>query len=643
MTSSDGVDRANYSWNHDINTPAQEFDVIDAIQVAAATAKHMASEVPRDNDNQPLELTVEAYRLLRRRAEAAVEERARSNEPLPDDDSVANRRRELALFGAQASGIARQTSQTRLVVCFNCGDGPGVVASATVCLAMDGGNIEGAVMSIVGGQSVMAFLVSGHAARHPERLLANLHRALEGFGRPAISYRTVDTVGVQWPRPGSTYWHLTARYSGEESLLHTVCSAIAQPRKHRVPLVTISGWLERSDPDPNDPDREVNVQVVDLNFAIEPALDEENVQVRRSIIASIEHVLPKVQMTVFEVGFPTRAQPGRDTVAAQARDLLVTVAGIAEPGVVLAVIETLEDLMGASAVQGLSMALLEDISVVSVACRPGQAEVSEAQLVKAMKDRFVAGAFKEPDVRVQELDGPAAGPNGVARPTHEMSLDVREQPWVVAKLARVLRDNDANITWLASHVLKPLLDDQSLRCAVEMQFHVSQDSEVRLNEELRSLSAQEGWGRIALHPWAVSDAPRPTALERRLTELAPARLVQFSGTVGAEVKTLEAPSEYLVAVTLAGFDLALEGTDFDAVAPVEVTDGDSAIDVPFVLILEADDGHVDQPRREVRVREGTAGHEEFRVQMQVGTGELTLYVRQRNRTIQVLQLTEHLS
>ena len=620
-------ERTDVDWHDGLGTPPQEFDV--------------AAELLRVQDIHDYIRSRGGAESARLTYEDLYAEALAHVDAAPGSNTVREVERRLALVGAQASSIARQTAGERAVVSLNCKDAPGVIASATVTLAVRGANIEGAVMSVIGGLSVMAFLVSGHAATDLASLEKHLARALRDFGVPQVSTAAVDPRAVEWPRPGSTYWHLTARSPGRDSLLREVCEVIAHSDRDGYPLVSVAAWLERDD------DTASVVQVVDLNFAIESAHDRDPSRAARTIEAAIKERLPTAPLSIYEVRWPTRAHPSRNVVSDFADGYLLTVSGQARPGFLLGVVDGLHE--SGAEISGVSMAILENISVISVSLSTAGAGVAlDATSVRAAVTQTLGLRPDDPalDVRVRALQNVET--LGVDRPSHELSLDVREQPWVVAKLAQTLRDNGTNITWMASHVLKPLLDDRSLRCAVEMHLHVPQSREARLDEDLRSLAAQEGWVNVVLRTWTVSDNAQPTRLERQLTALTPEPLAKFDGFVAAEVYVIsddgrQSPSQVHTrpksgAPCLVRVFLTTGQPEADRSERIFIPQGETIPEVAFSITVSAGDRRVDPPRGEVVVRGKHGGSLEFTTSVPDDDRPMTVHVRQRSRTVQILTL-----
>jgi hypothetical protein len=79
-----------------------------------------------------------------------------------------------------------------------------------------------------------------------------------------------------------------------------------------------------------------------------------------------------------------------------------------------------------------------------------------------------------------------------------------EQPWVLAKVARVLAKLGVNITWLVSYVLEPMIGQSWPRCALEMHIHVEDEKRSEVDAALRSLANAEGWGNVSLRPWSLT-------------------------------------------------------------------------------------------------------------------------------------------
>ena len=246
-----------YGWADDIIAPRQEFDTLAALDQEAWVQAALDRRRAELKDMSPEELLA-AYKT------ALDEYRAQPRAAGADETRIAELLQDVELFGAQASAGARQPSATRVVVSFSCPDRPGIVAAAAVAMAEAGGNIEAAFMSVVARQLVMAFLVSGQAADDPADLQERLESSLSDLGQVSLAVVPMEADEVEWPRPRSTYWHLSARFSGDARLLLTATEVIADAG---LPVLALSSWLEGSLTGHGE-----DVQVVDLNFAVSPAL-----------------------------------------------------------------------------------------------------------------------------------------------------------------------------------------------------------------------------------------------------------------------------------------------------------------------------------------------------------------------------------
>jgi glycine cleavage system regulatory protein len=484
-------ERRNFGWADNIIAPPQEFDIRAAVDQEAWIAEKMrGTEVTRDNYAAQYDAALKAYRETRTK-EPATEERM---ERLLDD---------IALFGAQASVRARQASGNRFVATFNAPDQPGLVAKAATALADAGGNIEGASMSVVAHQLLMAFLVSGPDPDQEGELQGVLEDALNDVGgvKPAVASTTVSDP--DWPRPGSTFWHMTARLpGGAAELLTTVTNAVAD---ERLPLLALSAWSETGSSGMDAP-----VQVVDLNLAIKPSSDDSAPAVLGRLDGKIRDGARKAQITFIPVAWPTRSPALGDAAGAEPGDLVLTVLGHAQPGFVRTVLEATRAAFRTRPVlRGATMAILESVTVLTVVLsRPGS-DCDLSQLENDIQTRLSATDREEhhptPVARLHDVAPVPAGSKYFReRPTHELRIQVKEQPGVIANVARMLADAGVNITWLASYVLEPRVGQAWFRCAVEMHLHFPANApHERVDRELRTLEKMQG-ADVSLQPWSLS-------------------------------------------------------------------------------------------------------------------------------------------
>ena len=488
------VQPRNYGWADEIVSPAHEFDTLLAldqeewISASLATIENLTDVNFADEYRKARE----AYRAYRR--DHAI-----------DEERVASLLDQARLFGYQASVRARQVSSQRVVVSFSARDRLGIVAEASQALAAASGNVEGAYMSVVAEQLLMTFLLSAPAPRTAEECAREFSQALAKIGYENAAIVPLEAEDSDWPRPGSSFWHLTARQVGTSDLIIPMTETIAECG---IPVLALSSWEEQ----PLSADGDI-AKVVDLNLAIAPHPRADPVQAILELKAKINDRLRHAQISYSPVALPTRFQPIGRVIEADEDSLVLTLLGHAEPGLVCATLKSVSNLMGPTHdLRGSTMAVLEGVTAFTMvlAPRPGHdgTEVIAGDIETRIVTDLRSQNFAPRVARLHRSSGdrrPEAGDRATASgsPTHELAIQVAEQPWVLARVSRVLASTNVNINWLVSYVLEPLIGEPVPRCAMEMQIAIPPDRVNEVERELRSLAATPGWNRVVLRDWMV--------------------------------------------------------------------------------------------------------------------------------------------
>jgi glycine cleavage system regulatory protein len=467
-------------WADDIVAPRQEVDMLSLLQETSGLQRAMkARDMTPDG-------FLDAYAELRNAYRQGLGERPK------DIDDLLSR---VTLFGAQAAARARRGSSQRAFLTCDCPDRPGVLAALAEQIADEGGNIIGGVMAVVAGHLVTALMVSDWE-RGDQAIVQ------EQIGEKLVDSTPIEVDDVRWPRPGSNCWHLVARFRGEESLLEELTDVI---RLQRAPVVALSSWVETGQEVVGDGD----IQVVDLNFALAPRNKHEESRAVTHIVGDVKQRLGGVQVQVAPVPVPVHYRPRMSAPASAADKLIVTtILGRARPGFVHRAIRTIGEVGAVRPVKCASMALLEGDTVLTVAIDTAtsmqsdddRAEIQRliaARLRSSLRTkgqrRLIALHFGVPSSS-QSADGDDQQLPTQQLPTHRLRVRAREQPRVIAKLARMLKDEGANITWFASQVREPVIGDVWPICDTQMQVHVK-DGKNDIEQRLSALANAEGWQR----------------------------------------------------------------------------------------------------------------------------------------------------
>lgn len=501
------VNSGNVGWADDIVAPRQEINALSLLYQETAI---QAALDPLDKKPKGF---LEAYDSARREFREAPPSGA------PSSRRTFELTQELALFGAQAGAAARHSSRTRSLVSCVCPDRVGVLAELSRLIDAGGGNIEGAAMSIVAGHLMTVCLVSGLAEvprpESPDLVL----RCLE-----------MEAEDIDWPRPGSTCWHARATYRGDENMLLELTDRIAA---RELPLMTLSSWRDELDPAGEA------VEVVDLNFAVAPDPDRKELETIQELDGTMKERLEELQLDIAPVRWPARQRYPGEPGKKRRRDQVLMVVGHAQPGLVHRVLRTLdEDVDAVVEVRGASMAILEGVTVLTAVFSRAEGSSAgdiEKQIRSSVRSEWRSHGADEPVPQVLIADsGPgAAAPKPGAkgkkgkgkkggkgkdggkgredrlRPTHELRLQVAEQPGVVMKVAELLTAAEVNITWLMSQVRDPIVGERWPICDIQMHLDVPEGKEEEVDRGLRTLTEREGWDDISFGKWSLGRQRQP--------------------------------------------------------------------------------------------------------------------------------------
>lgn len=480
-------------WGRDIVAPRQEISVLSLLYEEAAIQAEL--EV-RSEDLLPGGF-LDAYR------EAREGYRTRTDATAPSPEETNELIQRVALFGAQAAARARRPRSDRAMVTCVWPDEVGVLAILAEAIAAGGGNIEGATMSIVAGHLVTIFLVSG--LKDPPKCPRFASR---------LAFMRMAAHDVDWPRPGSSWWHVRASGRTDGSLLLGLTGEFAG---RNLPLMNMASWQESGEGGDA-------VESVDLHFAIAPEPDRDALHVARGIGDRVEQRIAEAKVDVLPARWPVVRRAETETEGSDGSDgsdVVMTVVGHAEPGFVNAVLSTLTgEIADVVAVRGTSMAILEGVTVLTVVFT--RARASSLDDLRQQIGRCVARCLQEltdgaPITPIQVVSGKAGGKKKGSgkktrrrrtrqHPTHELSLQVPEQSQVVMKVARVLAARKINITWFVTHVREPMVGDRLPICDIQMHLHLPEgktELETEVRADLRSLTEREGWDEVLLERWSV--------------------------------------------------------------------------------------------------------------------------------------------
>jgi glycine cleavage system regulatory protein len=399
---------------------------------------------------------------------------------------------EIALFGAQAAAAARHTTRTRALLHCAGPDRKGAIADTAAAINGAGGNIEGAQMSVVAGYLITTFLVSG------------LEKAPKGLPPDLIGeFTMLELEDRDWPRPNSNCWH--ARGEGppgstESRLLKALTKTIAD---RDLPLVLLHSWSTKGT-------KGAKNEIVDLNFATAPTPGQSEPEIVRDIESSVLKSVPKCQLDIYASAWPepSRSHEIGNQRTGRKRDVMVTICAHARPGFVHSVLKILtEKVDGIEKVRGSSMAILEGATVLTVVVKRSRRS-SLQHLRGLIKSRIDDIEGTTPQVDVIPIGSKMPPRKGKKPPkkdsltTHELRLQVFEQPGVVRKVAKLLKKQEVNITWFACRVQEPQLGRRWQICDIQMHLAVTKDPE-KLSRALRALTESEGWDEASLDDWTL--------------------------------------------------------------------------------------------------------------------------------------------
>jgi glycine cleavage system regulatory protein len=484
------VSPKNFGWADDIVAPRQEINTLALLYEQEEIDKKLPAEL------SPKQF-LEEYRKAR--------DAYRDGPGSPSNPELtAELTQRVELFGAKASAHARREPGNRWMLTCIGPDRPGVLASLAEMIAAEGGNIEGAVMSIVAGHLVTVFFVAAADLGTPEP-------TVEGYPDLIVNCTAMEPADADWPRPGSTWWHARARGRADASLLLTFPGALA---KRNFPLIRMSSWHEPGST-PDQPD----VEIVDLNFAIAQDPSRNDLLTRREIESEVKEKVAEAQIDMLPARWPTQHRAEGEVGRTRDQDMVMTVVGHAEPGFVHTVLTTLmEDVGGVVDIRGSSMAILDGMTVLTVVFR--RAQETAVEELKSQVKKQVAHSLRTSDRGVPltpiqlatiEPSKPKKGKkkkqgdsqSDIHTSTHELSLEVPEQSRVVMKVAQLLAEFGVNITWFVSHVREPTVGERWPICDIHMHLHIKPRKYEEVDSALRSLAEREGWEDIRIEKWSV--------------------------------------------------------------------------------------------------------------------------------------------
>ena len=503
-SSGDGgsASRNKAGWADDVVAPRQEVDRLSLVREEVAIQG--ALKRVRDEDLTP-ETFLEHYRVAR------DEYRRRSRAARPSARRVSRKKEKLARFGAQASIQARREDQPRTALICSGPDGTGVLATLSEAIANEGGNIMSAFMSTVGNHLVAAFLIAGANESGIKPDVEQLKRLAERNGTKLNEPRKIRIVSTQmrtddgeyWARPGARCWHASARYRGEGSLIRELTGVIG---RRDLPMIALSSWREADSEQEGEA-----IQVVDLNLAVTSDDRASEARIVRALEISVQKRLPEVQLEIVPVRWPTRYRSHGNDEASGAPEAVMTVIGHARPGFVHYSIRALETTQGVVKIQGCSMVIIENVSVLTVVFVHTSStslkdlrEQAKTHLSIELKKSGHGQPTAVQIVRAASARDRGTSERSADRPTHELSIQAVEQPRVVAKVALLMAKAHVNITWFMSAVLNPVVGERWPICVTRMQLHVDGDADA-LDQRLRDLAETQDWKEASLRPWSLGN------------------------------------------------------------------------------------------------------------------------------------------
>lgn len=474
-------------WAHDLDAPRQEINTLSLLYEEASIQELLAFAPDGSSSLRP-DTFLDAYR------KAREDSRNGRQSLTPSVSETARLTQDVSLFGAKAAARARHPSRIRGLLSCICPDRVGVLAELSKLIASEGGNIEGAVMAIVAGHLVSVFVVSGireEMKRVPDDL--------------TVQFMELKAEDVDWPRPGSTAWQAKAALRGDAELLLELTAQIAALQ---LPLMTLAS---SRGPDPES--KSGALETVELSFAVAPDPTGDELETIRRLEDAVADRLPKVQLDIVPATWPTPYRSQERGSGQRQRDLVMTVVGHAQPGFVNRVIRTVVEIPAVVELRGSSMAILEGMTVLTLVLRrdkPSSPSDVERQIRRQVTRALMTAYPKTEPPQIQIVHGTTSSPpetSGVidpSKPTHELRLQVVEQPGVIAKVSALLARREVNITWFVTQVGEPVVGERWPTCDIQMQLNMPEDKEGEVSAELRSLSQREGWAQASLREWSLA-------------------------------------------------------------------------------------------------------------------------------------------
>jgi predicted amino acid-binding ACT domain protein len=402
---------------------------------------------------------------------------------------------QLRSFNTEAGLNARAHYRSRFAVTFVGPDRVGVLAELTGRLGRLGCVIEGATMVVVAGQVATMLVISAPNLLRQfqvDEALADFPTTLFAENRRLAAPPYVAQLRwrePEWPRRGSTGWHVYAELPDRSGTLAAITEVIAG---HNVPLTSFATWISKR-----------RSCVLDLNYAVQPEANED------SIAAEVRDVLAKLAATevrLYPSSRPVHSRADQFLPPNPARAIVLTVVGRAVPGLVANVTKGLsEPVVGRPGfnIVGSAMAILQDHTALALVIEGDRAVddplLNEARLAAsryldpASFEASVGSTF--PLIQVSERTRPPT------QPTHHLRCVAPEEGGVLATLAEAVASADANIVWVMARVIDQRVNASTVSvCEVKLDLSVPLRRRSKLDDRITRLRGSTGW-QIDLSRW----------------------------------------------------------------------------------------------------------------------------------------------
>ncbi len=627
----------------DLEADGQEVDPVRLLDEAHAIQDELRRYSDEELKADYANLYEKARETARKRHKTArygaptADEAPATTPPADDADPDVHRRalqEVLAVFGAEASGIARQAAADRLVITFLCPDQKGVVATAARAISDRGGSIVRSSMSLIADHTVTSFLVGLPSGLEADEVERGSHDVLGG---------RAGTVPIVLPARAIEIGAAPRR------AIRLVVSV--RTRRPKSVVLSVSGAI-----------KELGALVLQLNYAreahsglqtfdasvaapVDDTLEPPSIRCRQfeqMLQRQLGDIAVSVRLApVWENDTPSPHRPSRGE-----QDVFAIVAARGRRGFVHTVAACLAaPLADPEAVRAVHVLVLQGICIVTALLDASGVSRGGKSLEELFHERL-QGAWEQAGwedpftIRVWEpLEAP--GEEEFDLPTHELTLAVPQRSGVIADIGKELMLFDVNIYWLSSGVLPPIFGESGPRFLVVMQLEVPPQNERALDAHLQSVSRASGWQNVSFRPWSLSgDRPWPSAqlqeeVDRRLAALRP-RMSEFDGHVGVDV-TRQRDDPPSVASWSIRVVIGPEapGTANDHPLTMRGLEADA---VPFDVRVSSDSLTVEPASWSLTVAGAQPAEVEFRAQGLLANHRANVFVRHANRTVQIVPL-----